>query len=363
MHICLICVEIFAWGKFGGYGRATRELGRLLVKSGIEVTAVVPLRHDQRPLETLDGIRVLGFPLSAPWQAQDLFGSCNADLFHSQEPSLGTFLAMRARPDARHVATIRDPKYLSDWLMELRYPSTSLTRTFLSRFYDINFLVRRAVQSADAVLCTTFDGREKAKRLYRLQKLPQFMPSPIAVPEITRPKNIKPTVCMVGRWDRRKRPEMFFELARSCPDVDFIAVGKSHDSRRDRELRDRYSRIPNLKLMGWIDQFTTHDLFDILATSWILVNTAAREGLPTSILEGMACGCAVLSGVNPDKVAERFGFHVTDDDFATGLKALLADDLWKARGEAAREYVLAYYETSRSRDRHLDLYRQLLDHC
>jgi hypothetical protein len=169
MHICLVCVEIFAWGKFGGYGRATRELGRLLVKSGIEVTAVVPQRQDQRPLETLDGIRVLGFPLSAPWQAQDLFGNCNADIFHSQEPSLGTYLAMRARPEAKHVVTIRDPKFFSDWLMELRHPSISLTRTFLSRFYDINFLVRRAVQRADAALCTTFDGREKAKALYRLQ--------------------------------------------------------------------------------------------------------------------------------------------------------------------------------------------------
>jgi glycosyltransferase involved in cell wall biosynthesis len=188
------------------------------------------------------------------------------------------------------------------------------------------------------------------------------MPSPIAVPEITRPKNAKPTVCMVGRWDRRKRPEIFFELARRFPDVDFIAVGKSHDSRRDRELRDRYSRIPNLKLVGWIDQFTSHDLCDILATSWILINTSAREGLPTSILEGMACRCAVLSGVNPDQVAERFGFHVTDDDYVTGLKALLADDLWKARGEAAREYVVAHYEANRSQLRHLELYRQLLAH-
>jgi hypothetical protein len=77
----------------------------------------------------------------------------------------------------------------------------------------------------------------------------------------------------------------------------------------------------------------------------------------------MACGCAVLSGVNPDKVAERFGFHVTDDDFAAGLKALLTDDHWRARGEAAREYVHAYYETSRSRDHHLNLYRQLLGQC
>jgi hypothetical protein len=188
MHICLVCVEIFAWGKFGGYGRATRELGRLLVKSGIEVTAVVPRRQDQRPQEILNGIRVLGFPIAAPWMARELFANCNADIFHSQEPSMGTYFAMRARPDARHVVTVRDPKFLADWLVELRHPSISLARTFLSRFYDINVLVKRAVRDADATLCTTFDGREKARELYGLEELPQFMPSPIAIPEITRPK-------------------------------------------------------------------------------------------------------------------------------------------------------------------------------
>ena len=48
MKICLICVEIFAWGKFGGFGRATRIIGRELVKKGFEVTAIVPLRKGQK---------------------------------------------------------------------------------------------------------------------------------------------------------------------------------------------------------------------------------------------------------------------------------------------------------------------------
>jgi glycosyltransferase involved in cell wall biosynthesis len=360
MHICLNCVEIFSWGKYGGYGRATRELGRILVKDGVEVTAVVPRRHGQKLVESLDGIRVLSFPMMAPWRAQALFGRCNADIFHSQEPSLATYFAMKARPDARHVVTIRDPKFLRDWLVELRYPSISLARTFLSRFYDFNFLVRSTVQKADAVLCATFDGRMKAKALYRLAQLPQFMPSPITVPVRTRRKSAKPTVCMVGRWDKRKRPEIFFELASRFPHVEFIAVGTCHDRRRDRALRERYSRLRNLTLAGWIDQFSTDALFDILAASWILINTSAREGLPTSILEAMACRCAILSSVNPDGVTQRFGFHVTDDDYDVGLKSLLAHDRWARKGEAAREFVLAHFETNHSMNCHLDLYRGLM---
>jgi len=34
MRVCLISVEIFAWGKYGGFGRATRLIGRELAKRG-----------------------------------------------------------------------------------------------------------------------------------------------------------------------------------------------------------------------------------------------------------------------------------------------------------------------------------------
>ena len=164
MHVCLNCVEIFSWGKYGGYGRTTRELGRRLVKAGVEVTAVVPRRNEQTSVEMLDGIRVLGFPMKAPWQAQSLFESCNADIVHSQEPSMATYFAMKALPNARHVVTIRDPKFLRDWLVEVRYPSVSLPRTFLSRFYDVNFLVRSSVRQADAVLSAGLQALDRDTR-------------------------------------------------------------------------------------------------------------------------------------------------------------------------------------------------------
>jgi len=69
MKICLISVEIFAWGKYGGFGRATRTIGRELAKRGVDVCAVVPLRKGQKPVENLDGITVYGFPpLFRGWQ-------------------------------------------------------------------------------------------------------------------------------------------------------------------------------------------------------------------------------------------------------------------------------------------------------
>lgn len=63
MHICLLCIEIFSWGKYGGFGRATRFIGRELVKRGIKVTAIVPKRKNQNQHEVLDGIREKKVPI------------------------------------------------------------------------------------------------------------------------------------------------------------------------------------------------------------------------------------------------------------------------------------------------------------
>ena len=71
MKVCLICVEIFGWGKYGGFGSSTRLLGRELQRRGVTVTAVVPRRGNQKPVEELDGFQVLSFPMHTPWTARD----------------------------------------------------------------------------------------------------------------------------------------------------------------------------------------------------------------------------------------------------------------------------------------------------
>ena len=90
---------------------------------------------------------------------------------------------------------------------------------------------------------------------------------------------------------------------------------------------------------GFVDQFSGTALSDLLGESWILVNTAEREGLPTSFLEAFAHGCAILSRVNPDGLVSRFGHVVENDAFAEGLESLLRNHTWRVKGEGGRQYV------------------------
>ena len=359
MRICFLCVEIFAWGKYGGFGRATRTIGHELVKRGIKVFAVVPRRGGQKPVEELDGIAVLSFPSYSPWSSRELYRTCDADIYHSQEPSFGTYLAIKAMPNRKHFVTFRDPRDAQDWKIEFQFPSLSKLQVLSNYLYEDNFLVKRAVQRADGVFCAAKHLVPKVKFKYGLKSNPHFLPTPVFVPDKIQ-KAINPTVCFLARWDRRKRPEIFFELATKFPQVKFIAIGKAQDKKWDSYLRKTYSDLPNLEMTGFIDQFSTNYLYNILGKSWVLVNTSTREGLPTSFLEALAHRCAILSRVNPESIAGRFGYHVKDDDFIQGLERLLEHDNWKEKGENGYQYVKENYELGRVIDQHISVYSEIL---
>ncbi len=361
MKICLISVEIFAWGKYGGFGRATRIIGRELARMGIEVSAVVPRHEGQKEVEELDGIRVFGFNRSNPLSASSLLREADADIYHSQEPSLGTYLAQRTMPDRKHIITFRDPRDLENWRIELRMPSLNSIQVISNWLYEDSWLVKKAIRRADRLFAASGLVAQRAAEKYGLISEPQFLPTPVDIPPQIK-KADKPTVCLVSRWDKRKRPELFFELAKIFPQIQFLAAGKSRDPNYERQLREAYGNQPNLKMLGFIDQFKTAELSNLLGMSWILVNPAAREGLPNAYIEAAAHGCAILSAVDPDGFTSRFGYRVENDNFAEGLRWLLEDDRWRDLGSCGRTYVSDVFALDRAINQHLQVYENLLHH-
>jgi glycosyltransferase involved in cell wall biosynthesis len=358
MHICLISVEIFAWGKYGGFGRSTRMLGRELVRRGFEVSAVTPRRAGQAAVEMLDGIRVYGFEADKPFASQAVYRAIDADIYHSQEPSLGTWLAQRARPERRHVVTFRDTRALRDWWIEFRYPSRSRWQVIANLLYEDNAGIHGAVRHADRCCAASHMLISKARRKYGLPADPLFLPSPIPFDDPVE-KAAQPQVCFLARLDRRKRPEALLSLAREFPQVRFVVVGAGQDPDFERGLRSRAAGLSNLEFRGFIDQFSSKSLAQVLGESWILINTSARESLPTSFVEAAGYGCAILSAIDPDGFASRFGQHVTGGDYASGLRLLLQNDAWRKRGQLGAEYVRPLFSIEPAMAAHLQLYREL----
>jgi glycosyltransferase involved in cell wall biosynthesis len=218
--------------------------------------------------------------------------------------------------------------------------------------------VQRAVRRASRVCCAAEFLREKAARKYRLDMLPGFLPTPVSVPPRV-DKAATPTVCYLARWDRRKRPELFLQLAGKFPRVRFVAFGTSRDRDYERRLRSQFGGVPNLEMPGYVDQFASGLVQGALSASWIVVNTSIREGLPNAFLEAAAHGCAILSSADPDQFASRFGAKVANDDFAAGLDQLLTGDRWRDCGARGREYIRTTFELELAMNLHLRHYREL----
>ena len=338
----------------------SRTLAESLAAAGHDVSVILPRRRDQKPAERINDVDVLSFPPSESREARRLINDSPAQIFHSQDPTVLTWLAQKIHPSRVHLVTCRDPRSRRDWIVEFQYATWKRRLvTPLNYMTESGPIVRRGVRGARAVFVPAFFLREKVKRLYGLPEPAGFLPNLIDVPPEIPPKPPVPTFTFLARWDKRKRPWLFLELARQFPEYRFVAVGQGSalaEAEYDRGLRERYGGIPNLEMPGLVNRF--HDpeqMSRILTDTWALVSTSVREGLPLTFLEAAAYGCGIISAVDPDGFADRFGTRVVGEEFGSAIRSFLQGDP-AAKGRAAREYVLRHYEKARALQTHLDTY-------
>jgi polysaccharide pyruvyl transferase WcaK-like protein/glycosyltransferase involved in cell wall biosynthesis len=325
---------------------------------------IVPRRFGEPFHERLKGVDVARFPPLGLLKALELLKISPATVFHSQDPTLLTALARWARPDAAHVVTSRDPRDRRDWLVELRR-ATWDRRVRLPRnwFFEVGPLVRWGVRRADAVYTPAAFLRMKVRRVFHPRRAVELLPNLIDVPRKPVLKGLRPVLTFVGRLDPRKHPEAFLDLAEKFPGAEFQVVGRAESAWRDAQLRRRYAGLPNVRWIGYVDRFREPARMSaILSRTWVLVNTSYREGLPLTYLEAAAHECALVSALNPDNMAGRFGVHVRDENYFGAVRSLLARPrILRAKGRSAREYVLRVHGKDKAVDAHLAAYAGALE--
>lgn len=187
---------------------------------------------------------------------------------------------------------------------------------------------------------------EKTPETYGVEPPSFGLPNPDVIDySVSRPpKAERPRVIYLGRLDPIKRPWLFVELARSFPDVEFVALGQAHFGGEGGWQPEDLP--PNLLLKGHVGG---REKLDLLASSWVLVNTSIYEEAPVSVFEGLACETPVLSCTDWGEVASKFGIYVGEHNGAgldalpslrEGLRQLLHNEAYRRRlGEAGRAYV------------------------
>lgn len=339
----------------------TRQLAEALVKAGHDVSVVIPHRGKQKGREIMNGISIYGLSIKEIlFHSRKLLADIDADIYHSQNPNLLTYLAMRAVPDKKHVITFRDPRDTRDWLIEIRYATWK--RRFRTPFvycFEAGPFISHAVRKADIVGCPAHFLQYKVARMYGRKDvvlLPNLEDLPSAMPQ----KAKDPTVCFVGRLDCRKRPELAFKLAEKFPGVNFLIVGRAEENKRQIKLEQAAAKLKNVKMLGYVDKFKSDALQRVYGDAWILLNTSAREGLPVTFIEAAVRGCAILSTVNPDNFAIDFGYYASSpNDLEEGLSILISNDNWRSKGEAGYKYSKEIYEYENALKAHLDTYNNV----
>ncbi|MEM7819946.1 MAG: glycosyltransferase family 4 protein [Candidatus Aenigmatarchaeota archaeon] len=378
IKVCFLVSDIFNWGRYGGYGKLTRDLGRELAKRGVEVSVAVQKFQDQRTIEKLDGMKIIGYP-KLPFKLQyfSYFMTykmlVDSDIYHSTGESIYSYLAKKARPNKKHIITFQDPRDDNDWNEIFTVPKTTDKKileiwkdgleTFQLKKKTLFRKIRekmeyKAVKEADLLFCQAKYLSNKVKNMFNLNYTPDFLPNPVYIPKKIK-KAEKPTTCFLARLDIIKRPWIFFDLAKEFPEIDFIVMGKSHYHQITERIYKKYSNIKNLKFMGWC---FGKEKNQILEKSWILINTSIHECLPVSFLEALSYKCAILSCQNPDNLTEKYGIKADlydFDSFREGLIKLLENNLWKRLGEMGYKYVKEVHDVNKVVNKHIKIYKNI----
>lgn len=111
-------------------------------------------------------------------------------------------------------------------------------------------------------------------------------------------------------------------VSQKIPDVKVYLAGDGEIEKAKAIVRDK-NLCDNIEIVGWAD---FDKKLELLSKASTVVLPSHNEGLPMSILEGMACGKAIISttvGAIPEVVAEENGILISPKDVEALANAIL----------------------------------------
>jgi glycosyltransferase involved in cell wall biosynthesis len=180
-----------------------------------------------------------------------------------------------------------------------------------------------------------------------------------------RPDRPKPLIVAVGRLKAPKDFVTFVRALSVLPPRSFeaVIVGEGPDRRRLEEEIRRLGLAERVRLVG-----ERADVPELLAGADIFVLPSASEGMPVSVLEGMAAGLPVVAsrvGGVPELVVDgQTGVLVgprEPDELAAALERLVGEPALRRRlGDAGRTRAREHFDLDPFRRAHVELYSREL---
>lgn len=225
-------------------------------------------------------------------------------------------------------------------------------RDFVSVYRDRGEICYWTIQNADQILVQTVGQQERLSSLFERNGV--LIQNPIDVERWDQlidqdvPADLRggleKYVLWVGRADAvHKRPQVLIELAKRCPDVNFLMVMNPRDDLVDAAVRR--SAPDNVAIVSHVPFSLMPGLF---RQAVALVNTSSLEGFPNTYLQAAISRVPIVSmNVEAEFLHNSHGGVFTGGDLEQTSQAI--QNFWNqsssqaAEAELAREYVRMHH--------------------
>ncbi len=196
----------------------------------------------------------------------------------------------------------------------------------------------------------------------------QFIPHGVDIKHFNPLKDLQKTsnfsLCCVGNINANKNQRFLIEILYHLPkEIELYLYGKAEPT----YLKLLKNRVKELQLINRVhfESFVNHSkLPEVINKHWVLALTSYKEGLPVSVLEGLACGLPVLcsdSGGGTQYIFDKQmgGRCLPIDDKNAAINYLMSlytdKKKYKETSMEARELARTHF----SLDKEIDAYEQL----
>ncbi len=315
--------------------------GFILRSTGLTWELTNPIRG-LKPVEFIDGVEVQRIPVLR--QRQEFCSTFEMGTFLLSGLWHSFFQARQFKPDVVHIffgipdgpiGWALKRAYGLPYLISLRgadVPSDEVKR-FAKHYRILRPFIRWLWRDADALVAVSNGLREYATET--APDLPiEVIPNAIELSTFTPPRQRQHDglvkLLFVGRLNAFKNVEMLLETAsrlkaKGLENFELQLVGEGEQRSNLERLVVEKDLTRQVRFLGWVDRaaivevYRRADLF-VTATTW--------EGMPNTVLEGMACGLPVV-GTRASGLAElvRDGVngYLVDINDAAAMAERLAD--------------------------------------
>jgi len=306
MRVCFVSLGLYpclagdySSSQIGGAEVQQAQIARALVKQGVEVCAVtedfgqtegvnidgVTIHKSYRSGDGLPVLRFFHPKLTSIYQA---LVAAKADIYYVRTAS---FLAAVVS----HYCRMKGKRWVYAGAHDTDFiPGKELVPNFRDRW-----LYRRGLEKADRIIVQSDKQKILLKQYHNRDSvlIRNFIDGELWVNTVSG----KPLVLWVSTIRRWKRPELFLEMARSLPELQFTMIGGPDSLDREfyLDIERQAGSINNVEFLGFQPFDKTEKLFDKAS---VFVNTSEHEGFPNTFLQAWRRGLPVVTYFDPDNI-------------------------------------------------------------